>query len=67
MLVAGLDTPVPPEIVAVVPAPVVPSSTQVVTKVNTVAEEEALTRMNSGVYGADALLSWNKVAGVPVS
>ena len=34
--VAGLDTPVPPDMSAVVPAPDEPSLTQVVTKVSTV-------------------------------
>ncbi len=47
--VAGLDTPVPPEMLAVAPATAVPSSTQVVTKVNTVppALSAAVVRMNS--------------------
>ena len=36
MAVAGLVTPVPPEMLAVVPGPDVPSSLQVVTKVSTV-------------------------------
>ena len=49
--VAGLDTAVPPVILAVVPAADVPSSTQVVTKVSTVAPAltAAVVRMNSGV------------------
>ena len=49
--VAGLDTPVPPEMLEVVPAPDEPSSTQVVTKVNTVdpAFTAAVVRMYSGV------------------
>ena len=66
ILVAGLDTPVPPLMADVVPGPPVPSSTQVVVRVNTVAVAEALTRMYSGVYGAEALLSWKIVTGVPV-
>jgi hypothetical protein len=51
MDVAGLDTAVPPVMLAVVPAPDVPSSTQVVTKVSTVAPAltAAVVRMNSGV------------------
>ena len=49
--VAGLDTPVPPEMLEVVPAPDEPSSTQVVTKVNMVdpAFTAAVVRMYSGV------------------
>ena len=51
MDVAGLDTAVPPVMFAVVPAADVPSSTQVVTKVSTVAPAltAAVVRMNSGV------------------
>ena len=51
MDVAGLVTAVPPVILAVVPAADVPSSTQVVTKVSTVAPAltAAVVRMNSGV------------------
>ena len=51
MDVAGLDTAVPPVMCAVVPAADVPSSTQVVTKVSTVAPAltAAVVRMNSGV------------------
>jgi hypothetical protein len=49
IVVAGLDTPVPPDISAVVPAPDVPSSLQTVTKVNTVLDVAvAVVRMNSG-------------------
>ena len=49
--VAGLDTAVPPEMLDVAPATPVPSSTQVVTKVSTVAPAltAAVVRMNSGV------------------
>ena len=63
MDVAGDDVAVPPEMLAVVPAAEVPSSTQVVTKVTTVppAFSATVVRMNSGVYGAEALLSWNIV------
>jgi hypothetical protein len=63
MDVAGLDTAVPPEISAVAPVTPVPSSTQVVTKVNTVlpALSAAVVRMNSVSYGATVLLSWNMV------
>ena len=51
MDVAGLDTAVPPVILAVVPAADVPSSLQVVTKVSTVAPAltAAVVRMNSGL------------------
>ena len=50
MDVAGLVTAVPPEMLAVRPAPEVPSSTQVVTKVSTVAPAltAAVVRINSG-------------------
>ena len=49
MDVAGLDTPVPPEMSAVAPATPVPSSCQVVVKVSTVAVgfKNAVVRMNS--------------------
>ena len=51
MDVAGLDTPAPPEILELTPAPELPSSTQVVTKVSTVAPAltAAVVRMNYGV------------------
>ena len=57
--VAGLVTPVPPEILDDVPAPEDPSSTQVVTNVSTVlpALTAAVVRIYSGVYGAVALFS----------
>ena len=62
--VAGLDTPVPPEMSAVVPAPDDPSLTQVVTKVNTVLDVAvAVVRMYSPEYGLVALFNWNIVAG----
>jgi hypothetical protein len=57
--VAGLVTAVPPLMLAVVPAPTVPSSTQVVTNVNTVdpALRATVVLINSGVYGAEALFN----------
>ena len=63
MDVAGLDTAVPPEMLAVAPMAEVPSSTQVVVKVNTVppALSAAVVRMNSVSYGVTVLLSWNMV------
>ena len=64
--VAGLVTAVPPEILDVAPTTPVPSSDQVVTKVNTVLVAEAVVRMNSGVYGEVALFNWNMVTGEPV-
>ena len=49
MVVLGLSVAVPPEMLAVLPAPDVPSSTQVVTRVNTVElVAVAVVRMNSG-------------------
>ena len=49
--VAGLDTPVPPEMLAEVPAPDEPSSFHTVVKVSTVPPALSATcvRMNSGV------------------
>jgi hypothetical protein len=65
--VAGLATAVPPEILAVVPAPDDPSLTQVVTKVNTVVDVAvAVVRMNSPEYGAVELFNWNMVVGEAV-
>ena len=65
--VAGLDTAVPPDMLAVVPAPDDPSLTQVVTKVNTVDEVAvAVVRINSPEYGATELFNWNIVVGDPV-
>ena len=51
MAVAGLETAVPPEMLADVPAPDDPLSDQVVTKVNTVlpAFSATVVRMKSGV------------------
>jgi hypothetical protein len=53
--------------VAFVPAALVPSSTQVVVNVNTVAAplRATVVLMNSGVYGAVALFSWNIVVAAP--
>ena len=65
--VAGLVTAVPPEMFAVVPAPELPSLTQVVTNVSTVAEVAvAVVRMYSPEYGEVALFSWNIVVATPV-
>jgi hypothetical protein len=50
IVVEGLAVAVPPVMLAVVPAPDEPSSTQVVTKVSTVPEVAvAVTRIKSGV------------------
>ena len=50
MVVLGLAVAVPPVMLAVVPAPLLPSSTQVVTKVSTVLEVAvAVVRIKSGV------------------
>jgi hypothetical protein len=50
IVVLGLLVAVPPEMLEVLPAPEVPSSTQVVTKVNTVVDVAvAVVRINSGV------------------
>ena len=58
IVVLGLVVAVPPEISALVPAPELPSLTQVVTKVNTVElVAVAVVRIYSPVYGAVALLS----------
>ena len=49
IVVDGLAVAVPPEMLEVAPATPVPSSVQVVTKVNTVAEVAvAVVRINSG-------------------
>ena len=68
IVVDGLVVAVPPEMLAVVPAPPPePSLTQVVTKVNTVVDVcVAVVRMYSPVYGAVELFNWNMVVGVPV-
>jgi hypothetical protein len=68
IVVFGLGVSVPPEILAVVPAPELPSLTQVVINVSTVLDVAvAVVRMNSPVYGAVELVSWNTVAGEVVS
>jgi hypothetical protein len=68
IVVLGLAVAVPPEILAVVPAPELPSLTQVVTNVSTVLDVAvAVVRMYSPVYGAVELVSWNTVAGEVVS
>ena len=52
IVVLGLAVAVPPEILAVVPAPELPSLTQVVTNVSTVLDVAvAVVRMNSPEYG----------------
>ena len=67
IVVLGLAVAVPPEILELVPAPELPSSTQVVTNVNTLPlVAVAVVRINSGVYGAVGLFSWNIVVGEPV-
>ena len=67
IVVDGLVVAVPPEILAVVPAPDDPSLTQVVTKVNTVElVAVAVVRMNSPEYGEAELFNWNMVVGEPV-
>jgi hypothetical protein len=67
IVVEGLVVAVPPEILELTPAPDDPSSTQVVTRVNTVPlVAVAVTRINSGVYGAVTLFNWNIVVGDPV-
>ena len=64
IVVEGLPVAVPPEILAVVPAPDDPSLTHVVTKVNTVElVAVAVVRMNSPEYGEVELFNWNIVAG----
>ena len=67
IVVLGLEVAVPPEISELGPGPLVPSSTQVVTKVNTVLEVAvAVVRIYSGWYGADVLFNWNMVVGLVV-
>lgn len=67
IVVDGLVVAVPPEILAVVPAPDDPSLTQVVTKVNTVVDVAvAVVRINSPEYGEVELFNWNMVVGEPV-
>lgn len=64
--VAGLVTPVPPEMLVVVPAPPTAGCVQVVTNVNTVADAAAVVPIVALVYGTLVLFSKNIVAGVPV-
>jgi len=67
IVVLGLDVAVPPEILADVPAPELPSLTHVVTKVNTVDDVAvAVVRINSPEYGEVELFNWNIVVGEPV-
>jgi hypothetical protein len=67
IVVLGLEVAVPPEILADVPAPELPSLTQVVTKVSTVLDVAvAVVRMYSPEYGAVALFNWNIVVGLAV-
>jgi hypothetical protein len=63
IVVLGLVVAVPPVILELTPGPELPSSTQVVVKVNTVAPALSATvvRINSGVYGLLALFNWNIV------
>ena len=68
IVVLGLAVAVPPVILAVVPAPELPSLTQVVINVRTVLDVAvAVVRMNSPEYGAVELFNWNTVAGEAVS
>ena len=65
--VAGLETAVPPDILAVVPGAVTAGCTQVVTNVSTVVDVAvAVVRMKLPVYGDAALFNWNIVVGEPV-
>ena len=58
IVVDGLAVAVPPEMLAEVPAPELPSLTQVVTNVRTVLDVAvAVVRMNSPVYGEVELLT----------
>ena len=67
IVVLGLAVAVPPEILAEVPAPELPSLTQVVTRVSTVDDVAvAVVLINSPEYGLVELFNWNMVAGVPV-
>ena len=67
MLVAGLATAVPPVMLALVPAPELPSLTQVVTKVKTVLDVAvAVVLIYSPEYGLTSLVSWNIVVGLVV-
>ena len=67
IVVLGLVVAVPPEMLVFDPAVPDAGWNQVVTRVNTVAEDDAWVRIYSPVYGDAVLLSWNMVAGVDVS
>jgi len=67
IVVEGLAVAVPPVMLDDLPAPLDPSSLQVVTKVNTVElVAVAVVSMNSPVYGDVALFSLNMVVAEPV-
>ena len=67
IVVLGLDVAVPPVMLALVPAPLEPSLTQVVTKVSTVVDVAvAVVLIYSPEYGEVALFNWNMVVGDPV-
>ena len=67
IVVLGLDVAVPPVMLALVPAPLEPSLTQVVTKVSTVLDVAvAVVLIYSPEYGEVALFNWNMVVGDPV-
>ena len=67
IVVLGLDVAVPPVMLALVPAPLDPSLTQVVTKVSTVVDVAvAVVLIYSPEYGEVALFNWNMVVGDPV-
>jgi hypothetical protein len=67
ILVAGDAVAVPPEMLAVVPAPLEPSSLHNVVNVSTVPPASSATcvRIKSGVYGELALFNWNIVTAAP--
>ncbi len=67
IVVLGLAVAVPPVMLALVPAPLEPSLTQVVTKVSTVLDVAvAVVLIYSPEYGDVALVNWNIVVGEPV-
>ena len=67
IVVERLAVAVPPSMLDDLPAPLDPSSLQVVTKVNTVElVAVAVVAMYSPEYGEVALFSWNMVVGEPV-
>lgn len=67
IVVAPTAGAVPPEMLVVDPTVVFDGWNQVVIKVNTVAEDEAWVRIYSPVYGEVALVSWKRLARVPVN